>query len=291
MVFPQQPVQQQQAFMPTPPLQPVYAPQELSGPMDRRQDQSQQPSQSEVFSTPFGPVNRCLSCFRLDGYRPYFDLDTIHVYSRLKAALTQFHLPDHFRTVVVGNPQADSSTKGPDLYGPLWITLTLVFVLAMTSNMVAARHSHKHSNSAETVFEYDIVHLLRATSIVTTFAWLVPTMLCVACACLGLSGDNVPSWPMWMCVYGYSLTPFIPACLLLSVWPLGILIWIYLGLATAASGLLVVRNLCGPLLLLQPSAPDASGAGNAAKATPILFSMLGSHGIFLLVLKVVFYSS
>ncbi|GKY98601.1 hypothetical protein MPSEU_000816800 [Mayamaea pseudoterrestris] len=295
MVFQQQPqvIHQQQSFLPSPPLQPIYAPQDLSGPMERRQESAPPP---EVFSTPFASVNRCLSCFRLDGYRPYFNLDTVHVYARIKAALTQFHLPDHFRTVVVGtgpsgqNAQdVDSDSKGPDLYGPLWITLTLVFVVAMTSNYVAARRSHHSSSSmtdATAAFEYDIVHLLRATSIITTFSWLVPTLLCVACACLGLSGENVPSWGMWMCVYGYSLVPFIPACLLLSIWPLGILVWIYLGMATAASGLLVVRNLCGPILLLQ-----SSDAGTAAKATPILFSMLGSHCIFLLVLKVVFYSS
>jgi hypothetical protein len=317
--FSQPPPQQQ--FMQPPPLQQSMP--MLSGTMDRRQDRQQPnpqpptPNTLEAFSTPFGPLNRCLSCFRLDGYRPYFDVDTIHVGSRLKAAVTMFHLPDYFRTNVVGelgttatatDDAGQGSTtaafKGPDLYGPLWITLTLIFVLAATSNMVAYRHSrsshHSYvpssstSNSTSYIptttsslpFEYDLVYLLHAGSIVTTMAWVVPTLLCLASACVGLS--NIPSWPMWLCVYGYSLTPYLPACLLLSILPWALWEWVCLGTATAASGLLVLRNLSGPLLLQQPSDEMHSVTGQA-KATPILGSMLGCHVVFLIVLKVVFY--
>jgi hypothetical protein len=74
------------------------------------------------FLTPLGHLNRCLSCFRLDGYGPCFDVDTIHVGSRLKAALTKFkfHLPDYCRTNVAGELGATAtddagSTKASEL--------------------------------------------------------------------------------------------------------------------------------------------------------------------------------
>lgn len=279
---------QTQSIAPAVVQQPV-----LSGAMDTRQAPA---AATEVFSTPFSSVNRCLSCFRLDGYMPYFDFDTIHIYARIKASLTQFHLPDQFRTNVVGEaptttPNTTTTTtssdlKGPDLYGPLWITLTLVFVLAAMSNFVAWRKSGRQAAADATTtmepFEYDITHLLRAFTVVTTMAWLVPTLLCVACTCLGLS--HAPSWPLWMCVYGYSMTPYILASVMIGLWPHALWEWIMLACATAVSGLLVLRNLSTPLLI-----HDTSALQGATKATPIVFSILGSHAFFLLILRVVFF--
>ena len=41
------------------------------------------------------------------------------------------YLPDKFRVQVIG-VERNATTKGPDLYGPLWITMTLVFFLAVS---------------------------------------------------------------------------------------------------------------------------------------------------------------
>jgi hypothetical protein len=257
-------------------LQPLYSDQQqqhqhqpnLSGPMDSAQ-QPKPKQDHQVFSTPFGPLNRCLACFRLDGYQPYFDLDTADIVGRLRASVTQFHCPDLFRNTIVGgpasavdpsaDPAASSTTpttgKGPDLYGPVWLCMTLIFLVAVTSNLSKYMHYHKnqqHSSTDSTTnnnteiqeFEYDIRCLLRAGTTLGVFCWGLPTALWLSSQCLGVSDV---AWAMWICVYGYAMTPYLVASL-------------------------------------------AQEAATSAKATPILFSMLGAHFLLLIVLKVVFYS-
>lgn len=73
----------------------------------------------------------CMSCFRMSTYTAYFDVDTSDVRDRLQASVLHFYAPDKFRCEVVG-PCRTESLKGPDLYGPLWITMTLVFFVAVS---------------------------------------------------------------------------------------------------------------------------------------------------------------
>jgi protein YIPF1/2 len=83
----------------------------------------------------------------------------------------------------------------------------------------------------------------------------------------------------WVCLYGYSLVPFLPVAVL-SIIPVGIVSWVLLAAATAVSVLLVVRNVAHPLL--------ANDIGQA-KAPPIILIILGTHVVFFLFLKFSFY--
>lgn len=72
----------------------------------------------------------CMSCFSMQTYLAYFDVDTVDIQNRLKYSVLYFYQPDKFRAEVVGACRTES-LKGPDLYGPLWITMTFVFFLAV----------------------------------------------------------------------------------------------------------------------------------------------------------------
>ena len=260
-------------------------------------------SNEEISSTPFGWFQRCASCFKLDGYRPYFDFDTTDIAQRLQASLTLWWQPDGFRTNFLGD-----GIK-PDLYGPIWIALTLAFVLALSANWTAAFAYHPTASSAvapttttptqgnnSTVpyvsptpyssqsfaaFEYDLHPLARSLTAVGLFAGAFPSFLWLAASCLGLQPDPALSWATWVCLYGYSLTVYIPTSLLLLVLPSwSILRWTFLACATAASALLVLRNVSGPLLA-HPNDPT--------KASPLITSVLGGHCAWLLLLKVGFF--
>ena len=83
---------------------------------------------------PPGPQSRwqaCMSCFRMDTYMAYFDVDTADISARIQGAVLLFYQPDKFRAEVVGASRTEA-LKGPDLYGPLWITMTLVFFVAVS---------------------------------------------------------------------------------------------------------------------------------------------------------------
>jgi hypothetical protein len=268
------PIQQQQASQ-----QQQY----LSGTMDRRHD--------EIQSTNVSWLYRCTSCFRIEGYQPYFDLDTAEFLQRFQASLTVWWQPDGFRTTFLREDK-------PDLYGPLWIVATLVFVLAATSNMASwaaysppssasPSHSGGSSNATGGVviinqapaaeFEYDIHRLLRAATVLATFFWGYPSFLWLACACLGIPHVT---WPMWMALYGYSASVYLFA-FVICVVPWGLMRFIVLACATFMSCLLVLRNVSSPLL--------AHDAMDQAKASPIILSMMGAHFVLLLVLKFGFF--
>lgn len=108
----------------------------------------------------FFSLNSWVACFRLDAYQKYFNVDTIDVAERLKASLFKFHQPDQFRTAVVGDFPTET-LKGPDLYGPVWIVMTLVFVLAATSNIYAfwANHRSQRAAAATTTLTDGETHL------------------------------------------------------------------------------------------------------------------------------------
>jgi hypothetical protein len=288
------------------------SPQYLTGTMDQKaavsasgQNNYGGTSERDVPSTPFSIFSwrGCLSCFRLDTYGRYFDVDTADVAARVRGSLTQFFLPDQFRTAVVGDdpsaeppaavpPDADAAAlpgdydralKGPDLYGPVWVGITLIFILGVTSNLSAYMHHRqkaKRSSEGEEVeeFEADIHHLLRAGSVVIFFALGVPTAFWFATQCLGMPSVQ---WAMWMTIYGYAQVPVLVGSLVAWILPVDLWHWIALGCAVGASGLLVVRNLSTPLL--------SQDSASHAKAAPIILGILGAQFVYLCVLKIAFY--
>jgi hypothetical protein len=242
----------------------------------------------------------CMACVRLDSYTQYFDVDTADVNARIRAAVTTFWKPDQFRTAVLGEAGNDAY-KGPDLYGPLWVCMTLIFLIAVTSNLSAYMHhaqksSHAHHSSSsssgssnstdsgsgsgaaqEQEFEYDLHHLVRALTVVSSFVFGVPTFFWMATICLGMPGVSLA---LWICCYGYSMVPYQIAALLAWI-PWEIVEWFVLASATAASALLVVRNLSTPLMQQDSS--------THTKAAPLIMAMMGAHVCFLFVLKFTFY--
>ena len=104
-----------------------------SGMMDNNNNNNQNAASSDpsVGAAPTTRLQTCFACFRINTYRSYFDVDTIDIQNRVKNSLLMCFVPDKFRVQVVGVERNDT-TKGPDLYGPLWITMTLIFFLAVS---------------------------------------------------------------------------------------------------------------------------------------------------------------
>lgn len=213
-----------------------------------------------------------MSCCDIQTYKRYFDVDTSDISSRIAGALMYFYIPDKFRNDILGMaPKEGVMGKGPDLYGPFWITMTLIFSVAVSSNAELYFHS-KVGNG----FHYDISHLLNAFTLVTVFGWGLPSLLWLLMKCLGLEGVGMVEL---ICLYGYSLTPFLIATLLCML-PWEFLIWVGLLLATVMSGMLILRNLAG-LLLQSDSTTQRAGS--------LLLFIFGCHFLFFLVLKFTFY--
>src|SRR5688500_2842706 len=87
-------------------------------------------------------------------------------------------------------------------------------------------------------FEYDINHLVHASTILLFYSFLLPTILWVTTQCMSMQALLLVEW---VCLYGYSLMPYVVACIL-CVIPLSIISWVALLAATVASCSLIVRN-------------------------------------------------
>ena len=72
-----------------------------------------------------------MACLTLDSYRAYFDIDADDIILRMKSVFMDFYKPEHFRNNVLGATTSDGM-KGPDLYGPFWITMTLIFFIGVS---------------------------------------------------------------------------------------------------------------------------------------------------------------
>jgi len=123
----QPPPLQQQQFQPQPDVFAQPAPQTTfaPGPMNNNAAQPQQPPVQRSW---WGNLMLCIS---MDSYRAYFDIDVDDIVARIKSVCFDFYKPEHFRNNVLGLQKTDA-LKGPDLYGPFWITMTLIFFIAVS---------------------------------------------------------------------------------------------------------------------------------------------------------------
>jgi len=215
-----------------------------------------------------GILGTVQSCLSLDTYRIYFDVDTADIVKRVVSAVRMCNVPDGFRNDVMGVTSSDG--KGPDLYGPFWITATMVFFLAVISNM----HGYLHRDDVEE-FEADISHLVHAMPVLYSFTFLIPLALFLVLRCVAIP------FPLMelVCLYGYSLIPYAPT-LLLCLIPVNFLEWVFLLVATCVSCLLILRNVATPIL--------SSDVG-MSKAPALVMFVVACHVIFVLVLKFAFF--
>jgi hypothetical protein len=220
-------------------------------------------------------------------YRPYFDVDSDDVLSRLRRALVPLQA-DWFEHV----------GKRPDLYGPLWICATLVFLIAATSNFGSYL---AHDATGEKPWQHDFSVLSMGAAIVFGFAGVSPLVAWGSLHFLGVGGAQEVSLVELICLYGYSILPFLLACLLCAI-PSDVVAWLSVVLALAASSVFLIRNLWHRLGVGASGGylpPMTVGADQALEVAPgdkdkraaavLIAGLLGLHLCFAIVLKLIFF--
>lgn len=180
-------------------------------------------STSETFEQQ--PANNWRGVFNISSYTQYFNVDTDVVLNRLLSSLYP-HGGDFFSKI----------DANPDLYGLIWISTTLVFVLAALGNC-ATYLMEKHSDSS-TSWAFNVSYMNLAAFSVYGYAILVPLAFYFLLHYLGSNASLVRFWCMW----GYSLFIFVLASFLLLI-PVEAFRWIIIILVGAASSCFVAFNL------------------------------------------------
>ncbi|KAN0104524.1 Yip1 domain containing protein [Hyaloscypha variabilis] len=194
----------------------------------------------------------------LSFYAQFFDVDTSSVLARCWAAL---YPRANFLDVLEGNP---------DLYGPIWIATTVVFILFLGGTI-----SKYLAETGQGHFVYDFSLLSGAAGLIYGYTLVIPVILFLALKYFGSESANLlECWAL----YGYSNLIWIPVALI-SWSPISILNYVFVGVGFGLSVAFLLRNLY-PVL----SATDRQ----TSKILLILVVLL--HAFLAIFIKVLFFA-
>ncbi|KAI5099321.1 protein YIPF1, partial [Silurus meridionalis] len=137
----------------------------------------------------------------LEFYQAFFNVDTHQVMGRIISSVLPWRGKNFVRLHIRNNP---------DLYGPFWICTTLVFAIGVSGNM-----SSFLVNRGQAKYKYvpEFWKVTMAATAIYSYAWLVPLVLWgfLTWRSRKISSTTYYSFLEIVCVYGYSLSIYIPA--------------------------------------------------------------------------------
>ncbi|KAI3470792.1 hypothetical protein Pfo_027455 [Paulownia fortunei] len=146
------------------------------------------------------PTNNWKGVFSISSYTQYFNVDTDIVLNRLLSSL--YPTSGDF----VGKIDAN-----PDLYGLVWISTTLVFVIASLGNCATYLMDRRSDHSTSWTFDVNYVNV--AAGSIYGYALIVPLGYYFLLQYLGSNVSLVRFW----CLWGYSLFIFVLTSFLLVI--------------------------------------------------------------------------
>ena len=161
--------------------------------------------------------------YELEYWSEFFQVETGEVLSRLRIALFP---KDAAQFLVRIGATAD-------LYGPIWISTTLIVLLGMMSN-VASYAQRRRGVS----WKYDFSLMVWAAMVIYTYSIFMPVIVWVV-----FRYHSVPARVVEVaCAYGYAWAPFVLASVL-CFFPWGWIRWTVMSIAVAVSLAFLILSL------------------------------------------------
>ncbi|XP_026064374.1 protein YIPF1-like [Carassius auratus] len=195
--------------------------------LDLSDDEDKQQESSELL----GGEKQTGGFWTFEYYQSFFNVDTMQVLDRIKGSV----MPLPGRNFVKHHIR-----NNPDLYGPFWICVTLVFSVAISGDLYTFL-----IKMGDPEFHYRPQFNKVSIAAVTVFlyAWLVP---------LGVWGfltwrqsveRHISGYTFLetVCVYGYSLFIYIPTSILWTI-PVYWFEWLLMAIALVISGSVLVMT-------------------------------------------------
>lgn len=162
-------------------------------------------------------------------YQSFFNVDTMQVLDRVKGSV----MPLPGRNFIKHHLR-----NNPDLYGPFWICVTLVFSMAISGNLSGFLHM-----MGDPAFHYrpQFHRVTIAAIVIFLYAWLVPIGLWGFLTWRQGTERQIGGYSFLetVCVYGYSLFIYIPTSILWII-PFEWLRWTLIVVAMVISGSVLV---------------------------------------------------
>eukprot|EP00088_Acartia_fossae_P045177 TRINITY_DN4840_c0_g1_i2.p1 TRINITY_DN4840_c0_g1~~TRINITY_DN4840_c0_g1_i2.p1 ORF type:complete len:490 (-),score=122.36 TRINITY_DN4840_c0_g1_i2:342-1811(-) len=185
------------------------------------------------------------SYLKLAFYQKYFDVEDKDIATRLLYSMLpvpgKSFLQHHIR-------------PKPDLYGPFWACVTLIFSIAISGNVADFLTT---SAQGQAKWHYDFHKVNLAATAVFSYAGLVPACLFGYLWWAGHgAGSMAVSFVELVCVYGYSIVIYIPISILwLICVKFGWVQWILVLVAASLSGIVLFTTIWPAV---RESAPKSS---------------------------------
>lgn len=169
------------------------------------------------------------SFYQIEFYQKYFNVNTNEVLARILGSMTPTFSSGFLHNKIKVNP---------DLYGPFWISTTLIFTIAITGNLVSFMKNFTNSN--DYVWQTDFHKVTSSAACILAYWWLVPSVLFIMMRWRENQADY--KFLEVLCLYGYSLSIYVPLSLL---WVINVsfLQWTFTCLAIGLSGSVLVLNI------------------------------------------------
>ncbi|EDV91763.1 protein YIPF1 [Drosophila grimshawi] len=182
-----------------------------------------------------------LSFLTIEYYQQFFNVDTYMVLERIVNSMIPKRAAANYLRMNIG--------ENPDLYGPFWITITLIFSIAISGNI--ASYLQQASDSYHWHYNFHLVSY--AASCIFLYANILPAILWAlfkyslkpvddADAVETDSASYTPSLLSLMCIYGYSLAIYIPVSILWVI-NISLLQWLLVITAAMLSGTVLIAVL------------------------------------------------
>ncbi|KAL7267635.1 hypothetical protein RUND412_009769 [Rhizina undulata] len=194
----------------------------------------------------------------IDFYAQFFDVDTNEVLKRCWAALFP---KANFLDVLEGNP---------DLYGPFWITTTVVLILFLSSTI-----AQYFARMKDVPYVYDFGLLSGAAGLMYGYTGITPIALWGILKWYGSESANLLEC---ISLYGYSNLIWVPVAIA-SASPITILNYVFVGTGFGVSAVFLFRNLY-PVV----SATDAK------TSKILLIAVVALHAGLALAIKILFFA-
>ncbi|GBP76224.1 Protein YIPF1 [Eumeta japonica] len=172
----------------------------------------------------------------IEYYQKYFDVQTSEVVERIISSVVPRKVPKNF---------FDEKIKGkPDLYGPVWISITLIFTIAVSANIA----NYLQSANRVVHWKYNFHAVSYAASAIFTYVWLVPIALWAVLKWttvedtqddMETQARSSPSMMSLFCLYGYSLSIYIPVAILWTI-QVSWVQWLFVLTAAFISGIVLI---------------------------------------------------
>ncbi|TRY66756.1 hypothetical protein DNTS_028794 [Danionella cerebrum] len=193
--------------------------------VDLSEDEDNQQEGSELLTSD----KKTGGFWTFDYYQSFFDVDTVQVLDRIKGSV----MPLPGRNFVKHHIRSN-----PDLYGPFWICVTLVFTLAISGNLSTFLNE---MGNPEYQYRPQFHRVSIAAVTVFLYAWLVPVGVWGFLKWRQSVERQMSGYTFLetVCVYGYSLFIYIPTSILWA-FPWNWLQWLLIAVAMVISGSLLV---------------------------------------------------